>query len=84
MSVTIDHAGRLVIPKAVREAAGIEPGMPLEIRFREGRIEIEPAPVRVRFEERDGVPVAVADGPIPLLAADVVTETRDILRSVRG
>ena len=41
MTVTIDHAGRLVIPKAIREEAHLEAGETLEIRVRDGRIEIE-------------------------------------------
>jgi len=32
MKTTIDHAGRLVIPKDIRRESGIKPGMPLEIR----------------------------------------------------
>jgi AbrB family looped-hinge helix DNA binding protein len=40
--VTIDRVGRLVIPKEIRDEAGIEAGMPLEVTCREGRIEIAP------------------------------------------
>ncbi len=58
MSTAIDSAGRLVIPKAVRDAAGIQPGTPLEIRFRDGRIEIEPTPLEVSIEDLQGVAVA--------------------------
>ena len=49
ITIAIDRTGRLVIPKEIRDAAGIEPGMPLEVRCREGRIEIEPRrrPVRI-------------------------------------
>ncbi|MFL5395469.1 MAG: AbrB/MazE/SpoVT family DNA-binding domain-containing protein, partial [Myxococcales bacterium] len=32
MKSTIDSAGRLVIPRDLRRAAGIEPGMSLELR----------------------------------------------------
>jgi AbrB family looped-hinge helix DNA binding protein len=39
----MDKAGRLVLPKAIREEAGIEPGIPLRIAVRDGRVEIEPA-----------------------------------------
>lgn len=42
MTVTMDSAGRLVIPREVRRKAGMQPGVPLQIRCREGVIEIEP------------------------------------------
>ncbi|NGZ09723.1 MAG: hypothetical protein CV088_10105 [Nitrospira sp. LK70] len=34
MKTTIDSAGRLVIPKALRREAGPQPGSTLEIRWR--------------------------------------------------
>ena len=41
MKTTIDGAGRLVIPKQIREQVGLKPGMPLDIRVDNGVIEIE-------------------------------------------
>lgn len=58
MTITIDRAGRLVIPKEIREEAGIEPGMPLEVRCREGRIEIEPRRRPVRIVKKGRLQVA--------------------------
>lgn len=58
--VTIDRVGRMVIPKEIREEAGIEPGMPLHITCREGRIEIEPRRRPVRIEKRGRIQVAVS------------------------
>ena len=84
MTTTIDSAGRLVIPKAVRDAAGITPGTPLEIRFRDGRVEIEPVPLGVSISRQGGVAVAVPPEPVPVLTADTVLGTRDHLRSERG
>lgn len=84
MGTAIDSAGRLVIPKAVRDAAGLRPGMPLEVRFRDGRIEIEPAPVAVEAVDEEGVSVAVAAEPVPVLTVADVTATRDRLRDERG
>jgi AbrB family looped-hinge helix DNA binding protein len=57
--ITIDRVGRVVIPKEVRDAAGIEPGMQLQVRCREGRIEIEPRRRPVRIEKRGRLQVAV-------------------------
>jgi len=84
MKITIDSAGRLVIPKAVREAAGIGPGTALAICFRDGRIEIEPAPLAVAIDDVGGVAVASAMKPVPVLSAESVAATRDRLRDERG
>jgi AbrB family looped-hinge helix DNA binding protein len=60
MNTTIDAAGRLVIPKEIRRAAGLTANMPLELRCRDGVVEIEPAPVPVTLERRGRLLVAVA------------------------
>lgn len=62
MKTTIDAAGRLVIPKSIRAAAGLRPGMELEVRVCDGRIEIEPAatPITLVREGRWLVAVAAA------------------------
>ena len=49
MRVSIDSAGRHVIPKKIREEAGLKPGAPLDISCRDGQIEIQPAAMRLRF-----------------------------------
>jgi AbrB family looped-hinge helix DNA binding protein len=36
MKTTIDHAGRLVIPKDIRRESGIKPEMRLEVRWEKG------------------------------------------------
>ena len=59
MKVAIDTAGRLVVPKAIREQARLRPGMPLEIVYRDGRIEIQPTPIAVCIETRGSLKVAV-------------------------
>ena len=72
ITITIDRVGRLVIPKEVRDEAGIEPGMTLEIRCREGRIEIEPKrrPIRIVKKGRLQVAESVETGE-PLTRAVV-------------
>jgi AbrB family looped-hinge helix DNA binding protein len=52
---TIDKAGRVVIPAAVRERAGLTPGTPLEISVDEFGVRIErvgPPPRLVRVGKR--------------------------------
>lgn len=80
---SIDAAGRLVIPKPIREAAGLRPETPLEVRFRDGRVEIEPAPVEVRIEMRRGVAVAVPAGPVPAVTSEEVEAIRRGIREER-
>lgn len=77
---TIDAAGRLVIPKTIRQRAGLRPGQPLEVSLHDGRVEIEPAPVPVRIEARGRVAVAVPEEPLPTLTAGEVETTRQRLR----
>src|ERR671937_5659 len=45
MRSTIDAAGRVVVPKVMRERLGLTGGRAIEIRERDGRLEIEPAQV---------------------------------------
>lgn len=59
MKTTMDNAGRLVIPKEIRRAASLAPGIPLDVRWRDGCIEMEPAPVQVRLQRRGKLLVAI-------------------------
>jgi len=80
MRVSIDSAGRLVIPKPIRESAGLEPGMELEIEYRDGKVQIEPAPKQVKWAKRGSFTVATApEGVNPLTNQEV----QAILRRVR-
>lgn len=85
MKTTIDHAGRLVVPKKIREQAGIAPGSELTIRVIDGRIEIEPAPLEVRFVKMGQLTVAVPrDSAVPALTREVVKRTLSELRRRGG
>jgi len=84
MKTTIDGAGRLVIPKEIRREARLAPGTPLDVRWRDGRIEIEPAPAAVRLQRRGRLLVAVPKGRLPELSPEVVEQTRLKLLEDRG
>jgi AbrB family looped-hinge helix DNA binding protein len=83
-SVTIDKAGRLVLPKAVREEAGIEPGMRLRVAVRDGRVEIEPDYAKVRVVESHGMKVLDLAEPRPPLPESAVRAISHKLRSRRS
>jgi AbrB family looped-hinge helix DNA binding protein len=80
---SMDSAGRLVIPKEIREKAQLEPGAPLEITVRDGHVEIEPTPREVRLVRKGRftviVPVEEDDGPP--LTTKTVNETLDAIRN---
>ena len=50
MRTTIDAAGRLVVPKPLRDELGFTPGMELELDAVDGRLEVA-VPSRVRVED---------------------------------
>jgi AbrB family looped-hinge helix DNA binding protein len=80
----MDSAGRLVIPKEIRQQAQIRPGMPLEIRLREGRIEIESTPLDITIRRRGRLAIAVPKEAVPPLTSETVEETRSRLRRERA
>jgi AbrB family looped-hinge helix DNA binding protein len=84
MKTTIDHAGRLVIPRKIREAAGIVPGSELTIRVSDGRVEIEPAPLEVRLVRRGSLTVALPRKRLAPLTSEYVGQTLDRLRRRGG
>ena len=78
MKTTIDRAGRLVIPKEVRDAAGLTPGLKLEVRCRDGIVEIEPVQPEVKLVRKGSVTVLSCPG-MPRLTQKQVNKTlRDI------
>ena len=84
MKTTIDHAGRLVIPKDVRREAGLKPGMPLEVHWENGKIAITPTPLPVKLERKRRLLVAVPAKDTPRLSTDTVERTRKRLRRERS
>lgn len=50
----MDKAGRVVLPKSVRERLHLQAGALLEIEVREGHLELRPAEGRPALVKRDG------------------------------
>jgi AbrB family looped-hinge helix DNA binding protein len=83
MRITMDSAGRLVIPKAIRREAGLQPQMSLEISCSHGRIEIEPAPLPVKLVRKGRLLVAVPQQDREQLTSEIVEKTRRTVRDRR-
>lgn len=80
MKSTIDRAGRVVVPKPLRDALGLTPNGDIEISLDDGRIVIEPSPVTKRLRvDADGL-VLVADVDLPPLTAEQVRATLEATR----
>jgi bifunctional DNA-binding transcriptional regulator/antitoxin component of YhaV-PrlF toxin-antitoxin module len=78
--VAIDRAGRLVVPKALRDELGWEPRQPLRASVRDGRLQIEPEPIDAELVENDGVRVITPTEIGPVLTRD---EVRKVVESIR-
>jgi AbrB family looped-hinge helix DNA binding protein len=80
MRTTIDAAGRIVVPKPLRDEMGVQPGQVLELEFRDGRLEVEIAPVELRLQRRRNGPVAVPKESLPPLTTEMVRQTLERTR----
>jgi AbrB family looped-hinge helix DNA binding protein len=80
MRTTIDAAGRIVVPKAIREELALYGGREVEVSAHDGRIEIEVPPTPIKLVEREGHLVAVPERPLPPLTAEMVRETLEKVR----
>ena len=80
MKSTIDAAGRIVVPKALRQTLGWKAGQELELQAGDGRLEIEAAPTPVRLAKQGKGVVAVPAEKLPPLTPDQVRETLERIR----
>jgi AbrB family looped-hinge helix DNA binding protein len=81
MKATIDAAGRIVVPKALRRAGRLMPGTEMEVRLVGDHLELLPTTARVRLERRGDLTVVVPAGKQERLAA---AEVQDLVDEVRG
>ena len=79
MRTTIDGAGRVVIPKPLRDEARLEAGAEIDVEFRDGRIGT-PAGVPMRLARSGVGAIVLAEGAMPVLTAN---EVRDVLERTR-
>ena len=80
MRTTIDAAGRVIIPKPMRDALGLVGGEQVEVVTVDGHLEIDIPPTAMRLERRAGVLVAVPERDLPVLTAADVRQTLEGVR----
>jgi AbrB family looped-hinge helix DNA binding protein len=81
MKSTIDTGGRVVIPKSLRELAGLRPGVEVTFEFRDGKVEIAPKTKPVKMVRKGSSFVLRAPRGTPPLTVEHVNE---ILERVRN
>ena len=73
--VQIDQAGRLVLPKRVRDSLRIKSGDTLAVGVKGDAIELRPTKTGIRLERVNGVLVLAGD--LPSSARNLVEEARE-------
>lgn len=74
MRTTIDKAGRIVVPKPLRDLLGLSAGTRLEILESEGEMILRPTGPETRVERRQGRPVIEVEDEVQPLTQDEVRE----------
>lgn len=72
-----------MVPKALREQAGLLPNTELEIRMLDGALVLERKSVDIRIERRDGLAILVAPAGTPKMTAEQVDAVREEIRDER-
>lgn len=80
MMTTIDKAGRIVVPKPIRDQLGLTEGTALEIEIEDGELVIHRPHVAKRLVDTEHGVVFVADETMPPLSIETV---RAALESIR-
>ena len=70
ITITLGKAGRLVVPKTIRDSLGLREGSRLKLEVQGGRIQAVPEADAVSIEMKDGFPV-IQGGPA-LKSGDIV------------
>jgi AbrB family looped-hinge helix DNA binding protein len=80
MRTTIDNAGRLVVPKPLRDRLGLKGGSEVDLVEVDGVLEVKPVPIAAHKVVTADGPVLAADGDLaPMTDADV----REALERIR-
>ena len=70
ISITLGKAGRLVVPKSIRDSLGLREGSRLKLEVQGGTLQAMPEPDPVRITLKNGLPVI--QGSTGLKRGDIV------------
>lgn len=73
-TITVDKAGRVVLPKPVRDELQLQAGDSLELEISGQDITLRPVRAKMRLHREDGMWVFTSDEPLP---ANMVEETME-------
>jgi hypothetical protein len=80
VTFTVDKAGRIILPKQLRESMHIVPGSKLKGEFAGGLLQVSmPEEEDPPFKVVDGISVIMGGGPIPGGVAAAVRRERDAI-----
>jgi AbrB family looped-hinge helix DNA binding protein len=79
-TITVDKAGRVVLPKPVRDELQLQAGDFLELEISGQEITLRPVRAKMRLHREDGMWVFTSDEPLP---ANLVEETTERVRRER-
>lgn len=80
MRVAIDAAGRMVLPKQLREELGISGPAKVEVVSADGHLELSIPDTPAYVEMREGLAVIVPDAPVPAMTAEDVRKALEAVR----
>ncbi|MBC8126598.1 MAG: AbrB/MazE/SpoVT family DNA-binding domain-containing protein [Gloeobacteraceae cyanobacterium ES-bin-144] len=66
ITITLGKAGRLVVPKAIRDSLGLHEGSRLKLEVQGGKLQAVPEPDPVNIEIKGGFPVIQGGPPLNL------------------
>jgi AbrB family looped-hinge helix DNA binding protein len=77
VTVTIDKAGRLVLPKAMRDALHLKPGSSLEVERRDDELILRTPQPDAQIIYKNGIPVLRTREPIALSPVELIEQDRE-------
>jgi AbrB family looped-hinge helix DNA binding protein len=78
-TLTVDKAGRIILPKRLRDSMHLTAGSKLAAELIGGRLQISPEEEDPPFKMVDGIMVILGGGPAPGGNAKAVRDERDAM-----